>query len=782
MKLIKILIGIIIINLFVTNNIFATENSYRNTIRVNSILCQMDFDYTQSDSIKALVQIPLLFQNTKPNLIEQVESLKPFYKKLITTDDTIRILHLGDSNLISENYQNAVIQILSKNWGYEINSTKSRIQYDVLVTSGASMKDFFTKKNLTLISEKNPDLVIISFGTNECNTLEYNPQEHYEQLKTLYELLTRECPDAAYLFASPQGAYPNNKPNPMIAKCVSTLQQFAKDREVAFWNIYEIAGGNQALQNYTTFNLLRKDKIHFTNEGYKLQGELLGNAIINGMPKVSSMDNLLSKIYNLLIYNPSQPLFFNSGLFLFLFLLFYAGYALLAGNRQQAVRLLYLTIFSYYFYYKNAGEYCVLLAIITLGNYIIGRMIEGSQSQKKKKILVSIAVILMLSQLAYFKYTNFALSIILPWTKGSFEPLNIFLPAGISFFTFQSMNYVIDVYRGKLSACRNLIDFSFFVSFFPTLLAGPILRARNFLPQVRKPLTVTREMFGMGLWFIMIGLFKKAIISDYIGVNFVNRIFDDPSLYTGLENLLGIYGYALKLYCDFSGYSDMAIGIALWLGFNIPANFRSPHKSQSISEFWHRWHISLSSWLRDYLYISLGGNRKGKLRMYLNLFLTMLLGGLWHGASLNFIVWGSIHGFALCIHKWFREKINHTKDYRSTGFKKFAAIVLTFNLVCFCWLFFANTTFDASIMMLSKIFTEFHAETIGQFLVGYPIVSIMIVAGFILHFLPESWGTLVSNKIIKSPLWLQAIIFILLIILVVQVKSSDVQPFIYMQF
>jgi D-alanyl-lipoteichoic acid acyltransferase DltB (MBOAT superfamily) len=388
----------------------------------------------------------------------------------------------------------------------------------------------------------------------------------------------------------------------------------------------------------------------------------------------------------------------------------------------------------------------------------------------------------MLSQLAYFKYTNFALSILLPWTGGTFEPLNIFLPAGISFFTFQSMNYVIDVYRGKLSACKSLIDFSFFVSFFPTLLAGPILRARDFLPQVRKPLTVTREMFGMGLWFIMIGLFKKAIISDYIGVNFVNRIFDDPSLYTGLENLLGIYGYALKLYCDFSGYSDMAIGIALWLGFSIPANFRSPYKSQSISEFWHRWHISLSSWLRDYLYISLGGNRKGKFRMYLNLFLTMLLGGLWHGASLNFIVWGSVHGLALCIHKWFREKINHNKDYRSIGFKRVGAILLTFHLVCFCWLFFANTTFDASIIMLTKIFTEFHGETIGQFLVGYPLVSTMIIAGFILHFLPESWGKSVSNKITKSPLWLQALIFILLIILVVQVKSSDIQPFIYMQF
>lgn len=541
-----------------------------------------------------------------------------------------------------------------------------------------------------------------------------------------------------------------------------------------------------------TNNLLASDEVIISKPGEVTQIEVYNNQVdtltqnppqaYDATTKIDTTNNLISKLYNLLIYNPSQPLFFNSGLFLFIFLIFYGGYSLLAGKRQQAVRLLYLIIFSYYFYYKNAGGYCVLLAFITLGNYIIGKMIEDTQSNKKKKILVSISVCLMLTQLAYFKYTNFALSLLLPWTGGRFELLDIFLPAGISFFTFQSMNYVIDIYRGKLKACRNILDFAFFVSFFPTLLAGPILRARDFLPQVRKPLNVTKEMFGMGLWFIMIGLFKKAIISDYIGVNFVNRIFDDPSLYTGLENLLGIYGYALKLYCDFSGYSDMAIGIALWLGFHIPANFNSPYKSSSISEFWHRWHISLSSWLRDYLYISLGGNRKGKLRMYINLFLTMLLGGLWHGASLNFIVWGSIHGVALCIHKWFRGIINHGKEYCSKGWKKIGAILLTFHLVCLCWLFFANSTFDASLIMLSKIFTEFHGETIVQFLVGYPVVSTMIVVGFILHFLPDSWEKAVSNRVIKSPLLIQAIIFILLIILVVQVKSSEIQPFIYMQF
>ena len=517
------------------------------------------------------------------------------------------------------------------------------------------------------------------------------------------------------------------------------------------------------------------------------------------------MTDFFNNLLSLLAYSESQPLFFNSGLFLFLFLLLTTGYALLSGKRSQSVRLFYLTLFSYYFYYKNAGAYCCLLALITVGNYYIGRLIEGASSPSRKKMWVSLAVVLMLSQLAYFKYTNFALSTLFPLWGGTFEPLDIFLPAGISFFTFQSMNYVIDVYRGKLTACRSFLDFAFFVSFFPTLLAGPILRASDFLPQVRKPLTVTREMFGMGLWFIMMGLFKKAVISDYIGVNFVNRIFDDPSLYTGLENLIGIYGYALKLYCDFSGYSDMAIGIALWLGFHIPANFRSPYKSVNITEFWRRWHISLSSWLRDYLYISLGGNRKGKFRTNLNLFLTMLLGGLWHGASLNFIVWGGIHGAALVVHKWwsrlpFNDK-RLTMNRRSVpeGAKagneqvslnvkpsslivRLLSILLTFHVVCLCWLFFANATFDASQVMLTKIFTEFHGETINQFLAGYPLVTTLIVLGFVLHFLPDSWGDKLGARISASPLWAQMVIFLLMIVLVIQIKSSDIQPFIYMQF
>ena len=289
-------------------------------------------------------------------------------------------------------------------------------------------------------------------------------------------------------------------------------------------------------------------------------------------------------------------------------------------------------------------------------------------------------------------------------------------------------------------------------------------------------------MLGTGTWFIIIGLFKKCVISDYISVNFVSRIFDNPALYSGLENLLGIYGYALQLYCDFSGYSDMAIGIALWMGFEIPANFRAPYKSDSITDFWRRWHISLSSWLRDYLYISLGGNRKGRLRMYFNLFLTMLLGGLWHGASWNFVIWGSVHGFALGVHKRFRELLGHDRHYQSRGIRRFFAVLLTFHLVCFCWLFFAGTSFEASMQMIGQICSNFNPQLLPQFLEGYPLVSALMVGGFVLHFLPTAWNGKAESLAGRTPLPVQAIALALMIFIVVQVKGSEVQPFIYFKF
>lgn len=488
------------------------------------------------------------------------------------------------------------------------------------------------------------------------------------------------------------------------------------------------------------------------------------------------------QIIEQILYIPQQPLLFNSGLFLFFFLAFITGYTLLSGRRTTALRLLYVTAFSYYFYYKNAGGWCMLLAIITLVNFFCALRMEEADDRVRKRWLW-VALGFMLGQLAFFKYTNFALDSLagiglLP----ADTQLDLPLLVGISFFTFQSMSYIIDVYRRQMPATRSLTDFAFFVSFFPTLLAGPILRARTFLPQLRNPVVITHRMMGVGTWFIVCGLFKKCILSDYISQNFVSRIFDNPALYSGLENLLGVYGYALQLYCDFSGYSDMAIGIALWMGFHIPANFRAPYKSDSITDFWRRWHISLSSWLRDYLYISLGGNRCPRWRMYLNQFLTMLLGGLWHGASWNFVIWGCVHGLALCLHKAWQQLLGHDKHYHPTGVRRVLSGVLTFHLVCFGWLFFAGSTFEASAAMLTQIFTNFQPQLLVQFVAGYPEVTLLMVLGFALHFLPSRLNERIEALMGRAPSTLLALLLMGIIIWVVQVKGSEIQPFIYFKF
>ena len=488
-----------------------------------------------------------------------------------------------------------------------------------------------------------------------------------------------------------------------------------------------------------------------------------------------------SRVLQQLTYDPAAPMIFSSGVFLLLFL----GFSLVywALGTKTTLRLMFVTAFSYYFYYKSSGFYFFLLAIVTVSDYYMARMISEVRdtSRMTAKFLIIFSLTLDLGLLFYFKYTNFFGEMWASLTGGTFSALDIFLPVGISFFTFQSLSYTIDVYRGQLRPLDSMLDYAFYVSFFPQLVAGPIVRARDFIPQIRRPLCVTNEMIGRGVFLIIAGLFKKAVISDYISVNFVERVFAQPDLYSGLENLLAVYGYTLQIYCDFSGYSDMAIGLALLLGFQFPKNFDSPYKSQSITEFWRRWHISLSSWLKDYLYISLGGNRKGKFRQYLNLMITMLLGGLWHGASLNFIVWGGFHGLMLVFDKLFNTSfLNRQKE--GTSGVSWWRILITFHLAAFAWIFFRNQTFEGSFLMLEQIFTNFQPQIFLQWATSYWAVGLLMLLGYVLHFLPQSWSERTQHFVTRSPLVVQALLIVVVIFIVIQVKSSDVQPFIYFQF
>lgn len=485
-----------------------------------------------------------------------------------------------------------------------------------------------------------------------------------------------------------------------------------------------------------------------------------------------------SKIANILLYNPHEPLLFSSGAFLFIFLFFMLVYFCL--RKKVDARLLFVTLFSYYFFYKSSGFYFFLLLIVTVSDFYIARRVARG---KYPRLWLILSLLIDLGLLAYFKYTNFFAGLIAQMIGGNFQPWDIFLPVGISFYTFKTISYVVDIYRKKAQPMESLLDYAFYVSFFPTLLAGPITRATDFGPQIRKPLHISPEMFARGVFFIIIGLFKKAVISDYISQNFVDRIFDNPTLFSGGEVLLGLYGYTIQIYCDFSGYSDMAIGIALLMGYEIPMNFNAPLTADSMTDFWRRWHISLSTWIRDYVYISLGGNRRGKVFMYINQMIAMTACGLWHGASLNFVLWGVIHGALVCIHKfWSQTIMRHDRHYHPSGIRRFFSVLITFHVITFTWILFRCRDFDSAWIMIKQMVTKFNLSVLPDVFIAYKYVFILMLFALFTHFLPDSWQERSVKALQKGGVVLSAVAITIVIFIIMQVKSSDVQPFIYFQF
>jgi alginate O-acetyltransferase complex protein AlgI len=468
-------------------------------------------------------------------------------------------------------------------------------------------------------------------------------------------------------------------------------------------------------------------------------------------------------VTDILSYHPGEPLLFSSGLFLCLFLAFYGVYIALRARLDW--RMGWVILFSCFFYYKSSGAYLLVLMALTLMDYAAARQIHRQKSLPWRRAWLVLSLCGNLGVLFYFKYANFVLATL------DMKGFDVILPVGVSFFTFQSLSYTIDVYKGEIQPAKSLMDYAFFATFFPQLVAGPIVRARQFLPQIRKPLILSPDAFGKAWFLILAGLFKKAILSDYISLNFVDRVFDNPGLYSGLENLAAAYGYALQIYCDFSGYSDMAIGLALLMGFELALNFNTPYQSSTLTEFWRRWHISLSSWLRDYLYIPLGGNRKGKLRTYVNLMLTMLLGGLWHGASWKFVAWGGWHGAGLAMEKAFGVK-----------WKGFGAKLLTFHLVCLGWIYFRAADFATGSLVLERICNGIEITHVGELVTAYPGVFALMGLGYLLHFCPARFDQALQGILTKMPVMGKAAVMAAMIWLVVQVKSAQIQPFIYFQF
>ena len=552
-----------------------------------------------------------------------------------------------------------------------------------------------------------------------------------------------------------------------------------------------------------------------------------------------SLENLKS----IFLYNETQPLIFTQFFFWGFFAVVLLFYSIV--YKKNALRNAFLFLVSLFFYYKTSGLFISILLFSTILDYFIGKYVYSSSNELKRKILITISIFVNLFVLCYFKYAYFFTDSYNAIFSSDMHVFNhfaqftntlagthftvdkILLPVGISFYTFQTISYSVDIYRKQLEPVKNIVDFGFFVSFFPQLVAGPIVRASEFIPQLYQPYRLTQYNLGLSIFWILKGFIKKVVIGDYIAVNFIDRVFDSPTMYTGFENLMALYGYSLQVYADFSGYTDMAIGIALLMGFTLPVNFNSPYKAKNVGEFWKRWHMSLSSWLRDYLYIPLGGNRGGSIGTWvtaiiislfiillsgkmmvlyvfiwlalllvflaifiksfkawlttnINLLITMLLGGLWHGASWQFVIWGGLNGLGLMVYKQW-QKISPYEKYNNwlgIGFKIF--VTLTF--ITFTRIWFRASTMETTQQILGQIANNFRFDLIPTILYSYKMVFFVTLIGFVIHWLPSKTKSWYQDKFIYSPLGIKIIVSVITVVGVYQAMSSELQAFIYFQF
>ena len=533
------------------------------------------------------------------------------------------------------------------------------------------------------------------------------------------------------------------------------------------------------------------------------------------------------------LYDSKNPLLFNNGFFVYFFTLFILLFFALR-NHHKARRYVFC-IFSLYFFYKASGWFVGLVLISAVVDFFLSNAIYREKSQSRKKFLLVLSILFNLGMLFYFKYTDFFIEISNSLFDTNFNPLNLILPIGISFYTFENLSYTVDVYRGEFKPANKFSDYLLFLAFFPKLMMGPIVRAHDFVPQINEPYVISERDFAKGFFLIISGLIKKLVISDYITLNMVDYMFDNPALHTGVENLMAVYGYAMVIYCDFSGYSEIAIGIALWLGFKIPPNFMSPYQSLNITEFWRRWHISLSTWLKDYLYIPLGGNRNFSVASFIfvggflvgsfimgvelfhlsnlwaavvsavlllifiipavitrktsgiaanfNLLTTMLLGGFWHGASWNFIIWGAIHGVGLGIHKiWMLLTDKSFSAFNQSRIYKIISGILTFHFVCFAWIFFKAEDLEIAKTMIYQIFNNFDISVFGPFYDNYKGVVWMILAAMVLHLVPDNLADKVIARTKTIPMVVYILVFFLFLILYGYFKSAEQVMPIYLQF
>ncbi len=603
-------------------------------------------------------------------------------------------------------------------------------------------------------------------------------------------------------------------------------------------------------------------------------------------------------------FDPNSPLLFTQFYFWAFFALVYAVFALIGDRRL--LRNAFLFFVSLVFYYKTSGLSVLILIFVTCSDFFIARRIASATHPGRKKAWLILSVCIDLLILCYFKYSYFFADFVHSLTGLELKVVNVFgmlgnalagverfsvesivLPVGISFFTFQVISYTVDVYRGQVKPVDNILDFGFYVSFFPQLVAGPIVRASEFIPQLYKPFFLGRRQFGIAVFWILNGLAKKLILSDYIAVNFIDRVFENPQLFTGFENLAALFGYSLQVYADFSGYTDIAIGVAMLMGFYLPQNFNSPYKASNPQDFWRRWHMSLSNWLKNYLYIPLGGNRNAtfgtffwivlfaviavilsgswvvsvvfvglaaalfvvghfkperrkKILANINRFITMLLGGLWHGASWNFIIWGGLNGIGLVVYQFWKEmgwnlrfglvtgltallgvlhwtvgapvwnllfvwalfvwagtlvryvyQLRGGKGHKQLGY--IWGVAQTFTFITFTRLFFRSgsnldpataneVAWQTARRMVEQIGSKWNWAVVPDICVTYWKVFALVILGMAVHWLPARWKRWYRLNFAMLPLPVMAAVVVAVVFVVYQFITADLQAFIYFQF
>lgn len=482
--------------------------------------------------------------------------------------------------------------------------------------------------------------------------------------------------------------------------------------------------------------------------------------------------NIILLLRNVFLFNPDKPFILHSIEFAIIFLIFLIIYRFTI--HKNSLRIKILTVFSLYFYYRVGGAAIIVLLTISILSYVGGNIIALESKSRIKLFVLILFVIFSVGIMAVIKYVFPSL-----YSGKNLGLMSYFVPAGISFYTFQAISYVTDIYRKSINPVSKYSDYLFCLSFFPHTTAGPILRTSFIEPQIRKEYSLTDNDTGKAIFLILSGLIKKAVISDYIGMNFIDRVFEEPSRYTGLENILAVYGYTLQIYFDFSGYIDLASGLAILTGFRLPVNFNEPYKAYSITEFWKRWNITLSNWLRDYIFfpLTLKGKKFIGISKYASLIVTMLIAGAWHGSGTKFLIWGGLHGILMTA-----ERITTLNKKSKRLFIRTIKALITFNTIAFMWIIFRADNFYSVEMMLHSIISNFHPNIFFEWINEYTLTAVLTALGYLFIFMPIRLKNLIIEIFINSSLIIKIAAIIITFLLINHIKTSQIQPYIYFNF